>query len=189
MNISGKHRIGLGIITCNREDLFRKCAASLPSVGSLVIVNDGTPYAYSSYPGGVNKIIQHFWNKGVGRSKNEAMRYLLKQGCDHIFLCEDDVSIMDPSIFERYIKASEISGIQHFDFGYHGPKNKTSNGAPAPRFVRQYPGGVEVVFNLHLTGAFSYYSRWILEKAGFMDPFFVNAYDHVDHTYQIIKMD
>lgn len=187
--MSKKYRIGLGIITCNREDLFRKSVAALPKADTIVVVNDGRSYPASTYPSGIDKVIQHVWNKGVGRSKNEAIHYLMKQGCDHIFLSEDDISIVDASIFDRYITASTISGIQHFNFGYHGPKNKSADGTPAPRFKRQYQNGVELVFNQHLTGAFSYYSREILEKVGYMDPLFINAYDHVDHTYQIIKED
>lgn len=189
MNIHSTGRIGIGIITCDREPLFRRSAAALPPADVIVAVNDGAEYDTSAYPSSITKVIQHRSNKGVGRSKNDAIHYLLQQGCDHIFLCEDDVAVADPAIISRYIAAAKSSGIQHFNFGFHGPNNRTPDGRPAPVHQHRYSDGTRLIFNRHLTGAFSYYSREILRIAGPMDRFYRNAYEHVDHTYQIITQD
>ena len=69
-------KIGLGIITCNREDFYKQCYESIPldAIDKLVTVNDGKKLkgSYSD-----TKIITHSTNKGVGISKNDAMQYLL----------------------------------------------------------------------------------------------------------------
>ena len=40
------YKIGLGVITYNREEFFKKCFESIDSnyIDELVVVNDGTPY-------------------------------------------------------------------------------------------------------------------------------------------------
>ena len=65
-------KIGLGIITCNREDFYKQCYDSVPfeDVDVVVTVNDGDKLK-GSYP--LSNIITHSTNKGVGISKNEAI--------------------------------------------------------------------------------------------------------------------
>jgi glycosyltransferase involved in cell wall biosynthesis len=120
--VSGK--TGVGIVTYQREEFFKKLFNSIPQCDELVVVNDGKPYPPEVYSGREAKIIQHKKNKGVGKSKNDAMRYLLDKGCDHIFILEDDILIKDPDVFNRYISISKKTGIQHFNYAYHGPLNK-----------------------------------------------------------------
>jgi hypothetical protein len=41
----GNGRIGVGIVTCKRKEMFKKCLASFPnSIEALLVVNDATPY-------------------------------------------------------------------------------------------------------------------------------------------------
>ena len=107
-------------------------------------------------------------------------------GCDHIFLMEDDIFIKDPIVFEKYIEASRVTGIQHFNFSQHGVMNKTWSGDPNPVNVIDY-GSLKIELHRHCVGAFSYYSRECLEKVGLMDEEYYNACEHVDHTYEISK--
>jgi glycosyltransferase involved in cell wall biosynthesis len=180
-----KNKIGVGIITCNRENFFKKCVDSIPDVDSLVIVNDGEPYDNSIYPDGA-EVIQHTKNKCVGVSKNEALRYLIQDGTDHLFLIEDDMLIKNPEVFNQYIKTAETSGIWHLNFGYHGPANKTAEGQKNPRQVVEYDNGIEVALNPNCVGSFSYYLRGVIKHVGYMDERFKNAWEHVEHTYKII---
>jgi hypothetical protein len=126
-------------------------------------------------------------NLGVAKSKNIAMRHLLDEGCDHIFIIEDDMLILDDSIFHTYIKASKISGIQHMMFGYHGPANKNgvSKGIPTPRLIVNYADDVSIALNMHCVGAFCYYTKQALEMCGLIDENFKNAFDHVSHSYTL----
>jgi GT2 family glycosyltransferase len=180
------NRTGLGIITCNREDFYKECYSSVPldSVDKLVTVNDGEALK-GSYPESHN--IVHSENKGVGISKNEAMQYLLDQGCEHIFLIEDDIIIKDKNVFQKYIDTATESGIWHLMFGYHGPANKNKKDkSPNPRMTIDYSNH-QVVLNTHCVGAFCYYHKGVLNNIGLMDETFLNAWEHVEHSYRICK--
>ena len=185
------NKIGVGIVTCNRPTFLLKCLMSIPdNIQDIVVVNDGKDFA------DIDKLhkkknFTYFHNKqniGVGRSKNKLLRYLLDSGCDHIFIIEDDIVVKDKDVFNEYIRARNKTGIQHFNFGYHGPANKggISGGKPKPRFVVDY-GEVKVAINMHSVGAFCYYTKEVLEKVGLIDEKFINAFEHVDHDYRIAK--
>lgn len=183
-------KIGIGIVTCNRPDFFLKSIMSMPDDHTLAVVNDGCDFK------DLRKLQEkkHFHythnktNQGVGKSKNTLFRYLLKQKCDHIFIVEDDIVVKGHEIFDKYIEARNKTGIQHFNFGYHGPANRggISGGQPTPRYVFEY-NGIKLAINTHSVGAFCYYSRNVLEKVGLIDENFLNAFEHVDHDYRISK--
>lgn len=179
-----RKRIGCRIITCNRAESFQRLLRSLEGINlnAIVIVNDGAEMA--SVVGA--EVITNEFNLGVGRSKNKALKYLLEKGCDHIFLIEDDVYVKDCTVFDRYIEASERSGIQHLNFSQHGNLNRKKSGAPKP-IARVVSGGAELDIYKHCVGAFSYYSRKCLGTVGLIDERYFNALEHVDHTYEIIK--
>ncbi|WP_294904856.1 glycosyltransferase family 2 protein [Tatumella sp. UBA2305] len=179
-------RIGVGIVTFNRKPGFLRLWNSLPKdqIYALIIVNDGRPDA--EYRSLQAMLVENPQNQGVGCSKNTALRYLLAQDVDHIFLIEDDIYLKDPQVFERYISASAETGIQHFNFALHGPYNVDEQGQPRPRLQVDYAS-----FRLPLypscVGAFSYYSRHCLQQAGLMDEIFYNALEHVEHSWRIIR--
>jgi len=182
------NKIGLGIMTYKRPDYFKKIFASVPkeAVHELVVVNDGTPYDFDIDA----TLIQHETNKGIGVSKNDAMKHLLERGCEYIFLMEDDIIIKDSSVFERYINASKETGIQHFNYSQHGLMNKFPNSeTPNPRVKIDYKNDVSVELYPHCVGAFCFYTKKCLDKVGLMDENFFNATEHLEHTYNIIKND
>lgn len=182
------NKIGVGIVTCNREEMFKKCVNSIPdSIESLVVVNDATPYAQSSYPAKVKKLIQNQTHKPVGVSKNILLRYFMEGGFDHIFLLEDDIYVIDPQVFEKYIRTAEATGILHLNYGYHGFGNKDRNGLPRSRAIVDYGNDIKIALNLNVLGAFSYYHRSVIEKAGYMDERFNNAWEHVEHTERVAR--
>jgi len=118
-----KQKIGLGVVTCNKPERLLQSGKTIPDVDELVIVNDGKAYVDEVYPQNA-ELIQHEKNMCVGVSKNDAMRYLIQAGCEHIFLMEDDVLIKNPGVFEAYIKAAEVSGIWHMNYALQGPANR-----------------------------------------------------------------
>lgn len=194
-------KIGIGIITCNRDAMFKRLLQSIPmnSYDELVIINDGDE-KYSSAElekhlqvdpptRGFFTVHNNTTNLGVGKSKNIALQYLLDQGCDYLFLIEDDMVITNWRIFDQYIAASEISGIQHFMFALHGPANKNgvSKGLPCPRAIFDYTSELKVALYQHCVGAFCMYTRESLEKVGLYDEQFLNAFEHVEHSYRLAK--
>jgi hypothetical protein len=196
-------KIGLGIITYNAPEKIKQSAFSVEGVDEFVIVNDGKPYSNDCYPSKAH-IIQHPENMKVARSKNDALKYLMEKNCEHLFLMEDDVIIKDPQVFQKYIEASNKSGIRHLNFAYQGPHNFKSqetenkegllarifdekNAVPDPLLIVNYKTEPYIELHRACVGAFSYFHRSVIEKSGYFDEFFKNSWEHIDHSYRIIK--
>lgn len=181
--------IFVGIVTCNRPDFFEKCysrVAACSGVGLLAVVNDGKDDVKVN---GDTVYIKNKKNLGVGKSKNVLFREALKRkDVEHIFIIEDDIIINNCEVFNEYIRARNITGIQHFMFGYHGPANRNniSKGMPRPRYIIDYKD-FRLAINVHSVGAFCYYTRESLEKVGLIDEEYLNAFEHVDHDYRLAK--
>jgi len=184
-------KIGLGIITCDRPAGLQRALTSLPweRLDRVVVVNDGAPVSseiFRESGRGRAELLQNETNLGVGKSKNRALRHLLQAGMDHLFLMEDDIFVKDTRVFEQYVEAARITGIQHLNFSQHGPNNKDPQGKADPVTAVDY-GPLRIAIHRHCTGAFSYYSRHCLEAVGLMDEDFYNGGEHLEHTYRILR--
>jgi len=177
--------IGVGIITCNRPEFFKKCRESIKEewYDHIVVVNDGKGPLFDAN----SPIIATTGMEGVGRAKNMALKHLLEKDCDYIILVEDDM-LFKGDIFKQYIKAHKATGIHHFMFAYHGPANKAgiSGGKPVPRKIIDY-GKVKIALNQHCVGAVCFYTRECLTEVGIYDETYTNAFEHVDHSYELAK--
>ena len=202
------NKIGIGIITCNRPDFFEKCLESIPidRIDHMVIVNDGdsgldiTPV--NDMISKVN-VIEHETNQGVGKSKNDALRYLLSKNCDYMFILEDDIVILKKNVFNKYIDAHKASGIHHFNYGPGSPFNRKQtvkscdlhnrhlldqHTDPNPKMIIDYNKHTKVSLFEHTVAMFSFYTNKVLNEVGLIDEDYYNAWEHVDHTYRIINM-
>jgi GT2 family glycosyltransferase len=180
-----KPKTGLGIITCNRENFLIKCLKSIPleKLDVITIVNDGNPLSFEIYDKDIH-LIQHTTNKNVGESKNDAMTFLLDSGCDYIFTMEDDIIIKDSEIFNKYIEASKITGLQHFNFGFSQRENLDQNLKPIFRKIIDY-GKTKIVLTKHILGAFTFYTRKTLQNIGLHHLEFNKGHgDHLELTYR-----
>lgn len=179
-------KIGLGIITCDRPVFLNQVLKSIPfkRIDEVVLVDDGTEPLPSKVDTLNLTYLKNQKNIGVGRSKNRAMLHLLNQGCTDIFLIEDDIIIKNSNVFDEYIKASKESGIKHLMYGYHGPANKKDK-KPNPRCVVEY-NTMRIAFNPNCVGGFCYYTRDLLMRIGLFDEKFLNAWEHVEHSYRAV---
>jgi glycosyltransferase involved in cell wall biosynthesis len=200
--------IGIGIVTYNSPEKILQSAFSVPeNIETFVIVNDGTPYDPQIYPRHAH-VITHPSNQSVGAAKNTALRYLLDQGVEHLFLMEDDVIIKNHGVFQAYIQLYQTSGIGHFCYALQGPSNlqltwldrvmrrltlvlkrpifKEKTAVPMPIAGVEYPNGIRIALYRHCPGAFCYFHRSVIERVGLNDENFINALEHLDHTYRII---
>lgn len=195
-------KIGVGIITCNRPDYLKGLLDSLipcsDIIDELVVVNDGKSVNVSLFKG---EWILNDTNLGVGKSKNKALKHLLDKECDYIFLIEDDMLILNKDIFNKYIQAHKISGIHHFNYGPGSPFNRKQDiqfdlhnrhllkqdTEVNPKLVIEYSKDIKVALYEHTVAMFSFFTKEVLEKVGLIDEAFYNAWEHVDHTYRIIK--
>jgi GT2 family glycosyltransferase len=175
-------------------DSLKPCAEQ---INELVIVNDGKPVDVELFKG---EWILNEKNLGVGKSKNKAMKHLLDKGCDYIFIIEDDMVVLNEEVFQKYIEAYKMSGIQHFNYGPGSPFNRKQDiqfdlhnrhelkqdTEPNPKMILDYKN-CKIALYEHTVAMFSFFTKEVLEKVGLIDDEFYNAWEHVDHTYRIIK--
>lgn len=180
-------KTGIAVITCNRRHFFERCTETLPSADVRVVVNDGAPYDYP-YSSHYTHLIQHTKNTGVGIAKNDGLKYLMQEQCEHLFVVEDDIYFKQPGVLELYINAARKSGVLHLNYAYHGPGNRNEHQQPVARLtVNDNSGAPLLTLNKNILGAFSYYHYTVIEKLGYIHEAYKNAWEHVDHTVLAIK--
>ena len=200
-------KIGIAISTCDRPEYLTKCIVSLQGVDAIICVcDDGHKKVDGIVPDNIHIIRTKKPRSGVAVNKNLGFKYLLEQGCDYIFMLEDDCVILDQNIFLKYIEASKVTGIQHFNFGPGSPWNRKQDdptlkgdlsrrmdaiqdGEPAPRIIIEYNPNVSICLYEHVVGMLSFFTREGLEQVGLYDEDFYNAWEHVEHTYRFILAD
>jgi len=178
-----QERIGIGIVTYNRLDSLKRLVWGIEEHCEL-------PYdLYISIDGSTDGTFE--WVKeeeykygyrermGVCYGKND----ILKRFRDHAysFILEDDVIIHGPGVFKMYIRATELFGIQHFNF--LAPTQRIPSGRP-----NETKDGITVMFSKYLGGCFSTYTKEIIDKVGaFNYDFKGYGHGHVEHTRRIIR--
>jgi glycosyltransferase involved in cell wall biosynthesis len=174
-------RIGIGIITYNRPDYYKKVYDSIPKdcVDKIVIVNDGENVYVD--PKDAEIVIHNNKQLGVAKSKNKALEKLRDLGCEHIFLIEDDIIIKNPKVFEEYIKAANSTGIHHLCY------EKVAGNEKSLKYVHEQPDGVKIGFYHNPQGAFMYINAQLIKKLGYFDENYINAFEHVDFAYNLIQ--
>lgn len=198
------NEFGIGVITCNRTDYLLQCIKSMDGIDTpfKVIVNDGQDEVPDNKYTEGWATIQHKKNMGVSHAKNHALKFLIEQGCEYMFLIEDDTEILDLSVFDRYIEAHKASGVHHFnygpgsafnlkqkikDFDLHNRHLLEQDTEPNPKMVINCDGVNKLWLFEHTVAMFSFFTRECIEKVGYFDTDYKNAWEHVDHTYRIIK--
>lgn len=178
---ASSRKIGVGIITYNRPDYYKKVFDSIPKnkIDFLVVVNDGE----NSYvdPKDANIVILNKSQLGVAKSKNKALKELIDLGSEHLFLIEDDILIKNSNVFEEYIKAAESTGIHHLCY------EKVAGNEKSLKYTHEQPDGVKIGFYHNPQGAFMYINKNLVEKLGFFDENYTNAFEHVDFAYNLIQ--
>jgi len=185
-----KDKIGVALITYERPNYAKESFKSIVrsdygGADVFVIVDDGSITKEKKdwlleVEGSGHNVITKTENKGVAHSKNLAIKYLIDNGCEHIFLMEDDILMKSLHVCDRYIKTAKYYDVQHLNFALHGEMNIG--------YKRVYSEGkVPIVVYPNCVGAFSYYTKEVIDKIGLMDEKFVNAWEHVEHTYRIAE--
>ncbi len=174
VNVSSK--IGIGITTHNRYDLFKKTYDEinrfLPSGSMLVVVDDA-----SDVP--VKEATFRFKeNAGIARSKNKCFELLYDAGCEHFFLFDDDCYPLVEDWYKPYIDSREPH-LNYIFTNFKGAKSAVDNN------VLLYSDG-EINAYSHPRGCMCYYKRVCLDKVGGMHPIFGKwGFEHPDLSNRI----
>lgn len=179
----------IGIITCNRPDFVNQLIDSIDeSVGTIFLIDssDVKTSIRDSF-----KLKEHIMTESrptpVGRAKNQLLRKMRHAGFKYLFLIEDDVKILDNSVFEKYILTAAESGLWagQLSYGSHGGikgGNVKKDGTPNVREVVEYE---QYSIDLYPQSfqAFTLYHANIFKLMGYFDDYYINAVEHLDHYY------
>jgi len=179
-------KIGLTLLTYNRLSYLRQSIEALNKANwgganfKLVVDDGSTEEGYEEYlktlPSlGIN-VYTKDKNLGIANSKNAGLRTMINNKCEHLFLMEDDIIMKSKNTCLHYINYANDHTIFHMNFGLHGPLNKGKGYNFENVWV--YPDCV---------GAFSYYTKEVIETVGYMDENFMNAWEHVEQTMRIAE--
>jgi len=190
-----KINTGIGIVVCDRLGNFRTLVKSLESTPRkeeiLFAVSDDSRHSTEE----ISKILKESslnWEhiisgkKQVGATKNLLFkRFLEEETLEHMFILEDDVVIKNINVFNKYIELAKESKIEHLSF------TPIEMMLGERHIVVTWKKGSEqitkVKFDVNAHGVFTYYTRQCIEDAGLFDERFVNAWEHVDHSWGIFK--
>lgn len=180
-------KIGIGITTWRRPDLFSKLLENLKNLDErfhFAFVFDGDSSSWSKYD--LSQTWENFGNRyqnykfgvnvGVARAKNKAIELLSKSDVDYYFLLDDDILIKDLSVFDYYINAHILTKLKHFMF-LHIPPNKITS-------TIMYAEDFGITIHEHAQGAFMMFTKDHLKDIGNFDTSMVNALEHVDITFR-----
>lgn len=115
--MSYRGKVGLGLTTWQRPELFKRCRDSVIEhlsglVDEVVVLQDGGEDYIWDLP-------ERWWRKshGVNRgwsiAKNSCLDALLERGCNHIFMIEDDTTVTSPQAITGYVDAALASGLHY----------------------------------------------------------------------------
>ena len=180
------NKIGVGVLTFQRPDYFAQVFSNLPfgRFDDLIVVNDGLDhYVPSPQTGQFDQtrypVIYGDKQNGIAWTKNRAAEYLIGRGCEHIFLIEDDLIIMDENVLDIYIKHAQTFGIHHLNYLKVAGNQKTL------KYSYKAPNGCALGFYHNPQGIFSYYNAAIFNKLGYFDEKYKNSFEHIDHEYTL----
>lgn len=158
--VATTYRIGIGITTHNRKDVFEKTFEEIkkyaPEGAEIVVVDDASavPVVGATY--------RFSGNVGIARAKNKCMELLYNSGCDHFFLFDDDTYPVQKGWEIPYIESPEPHLMWIFD--KHDGESKTT-------VETLYRDDKHVAY--HATrGCMLYCTRDVLDTVGGMNPEF-----------------
>lgn len=181
-------KIGVAIITYNRQQKFKRLYDSLQKIDyidNIIIIKHKNIDYHQNDPKFINnsKVLYKniLDNCGVGHNKNEAIKLLLQQNIDHIFIIQDDVLIKKEEVFKQYIDTAKKFNIQHLNFC----SRLLNNIQQKPIFTLNINQNYGLDFYKNLCGMFEYFTKKCIEQVGLMNQRYINALQHVEHTYRI----
>jgi hypothetical protein len=124
-------------------------------------------------------LIQSAEREGVGLSKNRALERF--PDFDYYFFIEDDVELVDGSVFPLHVELSRASGIHHFSLY-------------SRRRIRHYTDesfieGHRIVHGLYGSASFNFFTAAGLRQVGGWHPRFAEyrRWGHTEHSYRFFR--
>ena len=166
--------IGIGVTSHNRHEVARNTLEQIerrmPPGAKLVVVDDASrplPPLQFDY------LFSH--NVGIARAKNKCLELL--DGCDHVFLFDDDTFPIADDWWKPYVESPEAHLMYVFeDF---------ANGDKLGDTARVYDDGEHIAYS-HARGCMLYFKRRALDVVGGFDPAFGKwGWEHINLSDRI----
>lgn len=189
------------VVTYKGQQWYDRCFGSLreSTIPVQTIAVDNTPGEEDA-----ENIKAHFpevhiiktkENLGFGRANNLGMRYALDNGCDYVFLLNQDAWLDTPDALEKLVGIYE----QHPEYGILSPMhlNIRKDGLVMEFFCRQ-PNNQKLIGDLYLNQLSDVYdtqyihaaawmlSRKTLETIGGFNPLYVHYGEDDDYLHRVI---
>jgi hypothetical protein len=104
--VAARPKIGIGITTRNRADVFPKTYAEIARLtpgAKIVVIDDASDIPVT----GLSDVIRFEQNVGIARAKNACLEALYDAGCEHIFLFDDDAYPLVEDWWKPYVESPE----------------------------------------------------------------------------------
>lgn len=174
------------ITTCNRPDYLKRYLAHFAAFCAtdtrftLVVALDGDEAGSIAFCREWDlPLVYSDERKGVGISKN---RVLDRFGdFDYYFFLDDDVELVDGSVFPEHVELARASGIHHFSLFKRATLRRPTGESTA--------AGHRVRHGLFGGGQFGFYTGDGLREVGGWHPRFAEyrRWGHTEHSYRFVR--
>ena len=159
--VDAMHRIGIAITTKDRREAFeisyKEIQRWAPPGARIVVVDDASKTPVE------NADFRFESTAGIARAKNKCLELLYNEGCEHIFLFDDDAYPTREGWWKPYVDSPE----PHLMWFYLKPDGEIGG----PEVTEIYRDSQHVAY--HATrGCVLYVEKRVLDVVGGMDPGF-----------------
>lgn len=168
-------RIGIGITTRNRREMFHKHFAHTkrysPSI-DIVVVDDASkvPLDIADY--------RFKEQAGIAKAKNKCIRLLLDKGCTDIFLFDDDIHPLNSNWYKPYVESGKNHLCLSFQYNSKGHQYSASVNK------EKSEGGIS--YYTAPNGCMLYFKKVCFDTVGgFDERFSIWGYEHVQLSHRI----
>jgi glycosyltransferase involved in cell wall biosynthesis len=162
--------IGIAVTTKNRRDIALRCVSEwekyLPQESKFIIVDDNSdePFLGADY--------RFEKNAGIAIAKNKCIELL--EGCEHIFLVDDDVWPISQLWWVPYVQSKQV----HFCYTFQTGSTLISTLKPIK--------GELLKSSTAVRGCMMYYHKSVFERVGgFRNDFIGYGWEHIEFTNRI----
>lgn len=180
------YRALICITTCQRAGYLRrylphfaKFCAGDPRFSLLVSLDGPDPDTVRFCEEWRVPLVHSEEREGVGISKNRVLERF--PDFDYYFFLEDDVELLDGSVFPIHVELSQAGGIHHFSlFARRRIRNYTEESLVAGR---------RVVHGYYGSASFNFFTGEGLRKVGGWHPRFAEyrRWGHTEHSYRFFR--